>query len=93
MDQESEGTNLVIFVVGGVVLLLLLLGGGALFFLRSEAVADMPPIMEGAPELERIKGGGPVHDDVEAVENVAPNETPRAEPKERNQEPPPPPPK
>ncbi len=31
MDQESEGTNLVIFVVGGVVLLLLILGVGAFF--------------------------------------------------------------
>jgi hypothetical protein len=35
MDPESEGTNLVMFVVGGVVLLLLLLGGGAYFLFAS----------------------------------------------------------
>ena len=57
MDQESEGTSLVIFVVGGVVLLLLLLGGGAFFFLmaRSEAVEDMQPIMDAPAEM--LPGG------------------------------------
>jgi hypothetical protein len=49
-DQESDGTNLVIFVVGGVVVLLLLLGAGAFFFLmRVEAVGEAP--MEARPVL------------------------------------------
>jgi hypothetical protein len=44
MEQESDGTNLVIFVVGGVVLLLLLVGGGAaFFFMGTEMVVDAEP--------------------------------------------------
>jgi hypothetical protein len=50
MDQESEGTSVVIFVVGGVVLLLVLLmaGGAAFFFLAADS-GPMPaemPVME-----------------------------------------------
>ncbi len=73
MDQESEGTNLVIFVVGGVVLLLLLLGGGAAFFLmaRSEA-RDEEAIMEAAEEHHKV---APVMEGPEQpVEKVQRNE-------------------
>jgi hypothetical protein len=42
MDQESEGTNMVIFVVGGAVILLLLLGGGAAFWFLSVESSGMP---------------------------------------------------
>jgi hypothetical protein len=50
MDQESEGTSLVIFVVGGVVLLLLLLGGAAFLFL-SPGGMDMKEV--GPKETHR----------------------------------------
>ena len=57
MDQESEGTSLVIFVVGGVVLLLLLLGGAAFFWLMSaEGMAESEkPIMDAPAEM--LPGG------------------------------------
>jgi hypothetical protein len=62
-DQESDGTNLVIFVVGGVLVLLLLLGAGAFFFLmRVEAVGEGPvearPVLE--PKVEVHEGADPV---------------------------------
>jgi len=72
VDQESEGTSLVIFVVGGVVLLLLLLGGGAFFFLmaRSEAVEDMHPIMDAPAEMSDGVPNNPPQ--LEAKEQKAP---------------------
>jgi len=97
MDQESEGTNLVIFVVGGVVLLLLLLGGGALFFLmaRSEAVADMDPIMDAPAEM---LPGGVDKVQVQTRPDGVPNNRPQPEAKQQKAPkgpggPPPPPPK
>ena len=58
MDQESEGTNLVIFVVGGVVLLLLLLGGGAFFFLmRAEGMAEAEALREEMMHKEAVLEG------------------------------------
>jgi hypothetical protein len=63
MDQESEGTSLVIFVVGGVVVLLLLLGAGAFWFLGMPSYAEPveePPAME-VPKAEVHEG--PVQDE------------------------------
>src|SRR5579864_7024463 len=58
MDQESEGTSLVIFVVGGAVLLLLLLGGGAFFFLMSSSQEDsIRKEVEATSPLKEIHKG------------------------------------
>jgi hypothetical protein len=65
MDQEPEGTHLVIFVVGGVVLLLLLLGVAAAFFFMgtTEMVVDMPVMEEEAqPEWVLPPHGLPVEE-------------------------------
>jgi len=60
MDQESEGTSVVIFVVCGVVVLLLLLGGAAFFFLmRVEAMPDTMPVEE--PPAVEVHKEGPIH--------------------------------
>ena len=60
MDQESEGTSVVIFVVCGVVVLLLLLGGGAFFFLMSSrGLSDAAPIDE--PPTVEVHEEGPIH--------------------------------
>jgi len=70
MDQESEGTSLVIFVVGGVVLLLLLLGGAAFFwFMSVEAMpaAEMP-VME--PAKVEVHEEGPILVGPEPVEEA-----------------------
>ena len=64
MDQESEGTSLVIFVVGGVVLLLLLLLGGAAFFFfasrQEDSIRTIRKEVEAAPNLKEINQA--VHD-------------------------------
>jgi hypothetical protein len=103
MDQESEGTNLVIFVVGGVVLLLLLLLGGAAFFwfmsVEAMPAAEMP-VME--PAKVEVHEEGPILVGPEPVEEairpkVAPlnkqppneEETLPAERKDKKQPPPP----
>ena len=60
MDQESEGTSVMIFVVGGAVVLLLLLGGAAFFFLmRAEATPDTMPVEE--PAAVEVHEEGPIH--------------------------------
>jgi hypothetical protein len=60
MDQESEGTSVVIFVVCGAVVLLLLLGGGAFFFLmRAEGMPDTAPVVE--PPAVEVHEEGPIH--------------------------------
>jgi len=68
MDQESEGTSVMIFVVGGAVVLLLLLGGGAFFFLmRAEGMpgpVDEPPTVEVHEEGPIHVGPGPIDEPI-----------------------------
>jgi hypothetical protein len=102
MDQESEGTSLVIFVVGGVVLLLLILGAGTFFFLmRSEArMEEAAPFVDEPARVEVHEEGGPVLVGPGPVDEpirpkVAPIKKPSDKletlpgiPKEKNQQPP-----
>jgi hypothetical protein len=60
MDQESEGTSVVIFVVGGVVLLLLLLGGAAFFLFPGWHEEPIRKEVEATSPLKEINRA--VHD-------------------------------
>jgi len=62
MDQESEGTSVMIFVVGGVVLLLLLLGGAAFFLFPGWQEDSARREVEAAPGPSLKELGRAVHD-------------------------------
>jgi hypothetical protein len=91
MDHdESEGANMVIFMVGGAVLLiLLLLGGGAFFFLmRSEGMGEGGPPVEvmdkavlEAPAPEVMEAPVPAPP-VEGKAQNNPPQAPEPQPKE-----------